>query len=183
MKCMVMWLNMCCFIIERHQIRVWAVKVGFDPRQVAHTVTYIDISTSSCSLQYQLSFKARMASVGWVGSKWLDSECEKGTYWDISPVNPLCQNSCMYIYVVMAKVTVCGYGQSNCMYIYMWFWPTLVTSSNRFNFLPILCCCHPQHLPATVLSIDFKAVWVAARRTASGLQITSSLWRPVGPPG
>jgi hypothetical protein len=64
MKCMVMWLNMCCFAIERHQIRVWAVKVSFDSRQFAHTVTYIDISTSSCSLQYQLSFKARMASVG-----------------------------------------------------------------------------------------------------------------------
>ena len=89
MKCVVMWLNMCCFIIERHQIRVWAVKVGFDPRQFAHTVTYMDISTSSCSLQYQLSFKARMVSVGWVGSKWLDSECKKGTYLDISPVSPL----------------------------------------------------------------------------------------------
>jgi len=24
MKCVVMWLNMCYFIIERHQIRVWA---------------------------------------------------------------------------------------------------------------------------------------------------------------
>ena len=36
MKCVVLWLNMCCFIIERHQIRVWAVKVGFDPRQIAH---------------------------------------------------------------------------------------------------------------------------------------------------
>ena len=89
MKCVVMWLNMCCFIIERHQIRVWAVKVGFDPRQIAHTVTYMDISTSSCSLKYQLSFKARMVSVGWVGSKWLDSECKKGTYLDISPVSPL----------------------------------------------------------------------------------------------
>ena len=64
MKCVVMWLNMCCFFIERHQIRVWAVKVGFDPRQVAHTVTYMDISTSSCSLQYQLLFKATMVSVG-----------------------------------------------------------------------------------------------------------------------
>jgi len=64
MKCVVMWLNMCCFIIERHQIRVWAVKVGFDPCQVAHTVTYMDLSTSSCSLKYQLSFKARMVSVG-----------------------------------------------------------------------------------------------------------------------
>jgi hypothetical protein len=30
------WLNMCCFPIERHQIRVWAVKVSFDPRQFAH---------------------------------------------------------------------------------------------------------------------------------------------------
>jgi len=84
---------MCCFIIERHQIRVWAVKVGFDPRQVAHTVTYMDISTSSCSLKYQLSFKARMVSVGWVGSKWLDPECKKGTYLDISPVSPLCKNT------------------------------------------------------------------------------------------
>jgi len=55
---------MCCFPIERHQIRVWAVKVSFDPRQFAHTVTYMDISTSSCSLQYQLSIKARMVSVG-----------------------------------------------------------------------------------------------------------------------
>ena len=64
MNCMVMWLNMCCFPIERHQIRVWAVEVSFDPRQFAHTVTYMDISTSSCSLQYQLSFKARMVSVG-----------------------------------------------------------------------------------------------------------------------
>ena len=36
MKCMVMKLNMCCFPIERHQIRVWAVKVSFDPRQFAH---------------------------------------------------------------------------------------------------------------------------------------------------
>ena len=36
MKCVVMWLNMCCFPIERHQIRVWAVKVSFDPRQFAH---------------------------------------------------------------------------------------------------------------------------------------------------
>ena len=26
MKCVVMWLNMCCFPIERHQIRVWALK-------------------------------------------------------------------------------------------------------------------------------------------------------------
>jgi len=57
--------------------------------QFAHTVTYMDISTSSCSLQYQLSFKARMVSVGWVGSEWLDSECKKGTYLDISPVDPL----------------------------------------------------------------------------------------------
>jgi hypothetical protein len=64
MKCVVMWLNMCCFPIVWHQIRVWAVKVGFDPRQFAHTVTYMDISTSSCSLQYQLSIKARMVSVG-----------------------------------------------------------------------------------------------------------------------
>ena len=64
MKCVVMWLNMCCFPMERHQIRVWAVKVSFDLRQFAHTVTYMDISTSSCSLQYQLSFKASMVSVG-----------------------------------------------------------------------------------------------------------------------
>jgi len=64
MKCVVMWLNMCYFPIERHQIRVWAVKVSFDPRQFAHTVTYMDTSTNSCSLQYQLSFKARMVSVG-----------------------------------------------------------------------------------------------------------------------
>jgi len=52
------------FYHKRHQIRVWAVKVGFNPHQVAHTVTYMDISTSSCSLQYQLSIKARMVSVG-----------------------------------------------------------------------------------------------------------------------
>ena len=90
MKCVVMWLNMCCFPIERHQIRVWAVKVSFDPRQFAHTVTYMDISTSSCSLQYKLSFKARTVSVGWMGSEWLDSECKKGTYLDISSVSPLC---------------------------------------------------------------------------------------------
>jgi len=90
MKCVVMWLNMCCFRIERHQIRVWAVKLSFDPRQFAHTVTYMDISTSSCSLQYQLSFKARMVLVGRVGSEWLDSECKKGTCLDISPINPLC---------------------------------------------------------------------------------------------
>ena len=66
MKCVVMWLIMCCFPIERHQIRVWAVKVSFDPRQFAHTstVTYMDLSTSSRSLQYQLSIKARMVSVG-----------------------------------------------------------------------------------------------------------------------
>jgi len=80
MKCVVMWLNMCCFPIERHQIRVWAVKVSFDPRQFAHTVTYMDISTSSCSLQYQLSYKARMVSVGWVGSDWLDSECNNAHF-------------------------------------------------------------------------------------------------------
>jgi hypothetical protein len=61
---LMMRLNMCCFLIERQQIRVWAVKVSFDTRQFAHTVTYMDISTSSCSLQYQLSFKARMVSVG-----------------------------------------------------------------------------------------------------------------------
>ena len=96
LKCVVMWLNMCCFIIERHQIRVWAVKVGFDPRQIAHTVTYMDISTSSCSLKYQLSFKARVVSVGWVGSKWLDSECKKVTYLDISPVSPLWENTYIY---------------------------------------------------------------------------------------
>jgi hypothetical protein len=36
MKCVVMWLNMCCFSIERHQIRVWAVKVSFDPSICAH---------------------------------------------------------------------------------------------------------------------------------------------------
>jgi len=89
MKCMVMWLNISCFPIERHQIRVWAVKLSFDPRQFAHTVTYMDISTSSCSLQYQLSFKARMVLVGRVGSEWQDSECKKGTFSGISSVNPL----------------------------------------------------------------------------------------------
>ena len=36
MRCVVMWLNMCCFSIERHQIRVWAVKVSFDPSICAH---------------------------------------------------------------------------------------------------------------------------------------------------
>ena len=46
MKCVVMWLNMCSFPIERHQIRDWAVKMSFDPRQFAHNVTYMDISTS-----------------------------------------------------------------------------------------------------------------------------------------
>ena len=86
MKCVVMWLNMCCFPIERHQIRVWAVKVSFDPRQFAHSVTYMDISTSSCSLQYQLSFKARMVSVGWVCSEWQNSKCKKGTFSGISSV-------------------------------------------------------------------------------------------------
>jgi len=89
MKCMVMWLNIGCFPIERHQIRVWAVKLSFDPHQFAHTVTYMDISTSSCSLQYQLSFKARMVLVGRVGSEWQDSECKKGTFSGISSVNPL----------------------------------------------------------------------------------------------
>ena len=52
------------FSHRKAQIRVWAVKVSFDPRQFAHTVTYMDISKSSCSLQYQLSIKARMVSVG-----------------------------------------------------------------------------------------------------------------------
>jgi len=46
MNCMVMWLNICCFPIKSHQIRVWAVKLSFDPRQFAHNVTYMDISTS-----------------------------------------------------------------------------------------------------------------------------------------
>ena len=80
------------FSHKKAQIRVWAVKVSFDPRQFAHTVTYMDISTSSCSLQYQISFKAMMVSVGWVGSEWLNSECKKGTYLDISSVSPLWQN-------------------------------------------------------------------------------------------
>jgi len=72
------------FSHRKAQIRVWAVKVSFDPRQFAHTVTYMDISTSSCSLQYQLSIKARMVSVGWVGSEWLDSEC-KSAYFQAFP--------------------------------------------------------------------------------------------------
>ena len=95
MKCVVMWLWVLTPILFSHwkaQIRVWAVKVSFDPRQFAHTVTYMDISTSSCSLQYQISFKAMMVSVGWVGSEWLNSECKKGTYLDISSVSPLWQN-------------------------------------------------------------------------------------------
>ena len=74
MKCVVMWLNMCCFPVERHQIRVWAVKVSFDPRQFAHTVTYMDVSTSSCSLQYQLSFKARWCQLAeWAMNGWIQS--------------------------------------------------------------------------------------------------------------
>ena len=52
------------FSYRKAQIRVWTVKVSFDPRQFAHTVTYMDIRTSSCSLQYQLLFNARMVSVG-----------------------------------------------------------------------------------------------------------------------
>ena len=96
MKGVVMWLNMCCFIIERHQIRVWAVKVSFDPRQFAHNVTYMDISTSSCSLQYQLSFKARMISVGWVGSEWLNSESKNAHFQAFPQSTPS---------VILAKIT------------------------------------------------------------------------------
>jgi hypothetical protein len=74
MKCVVMWLNMCCFPIERHQIRVWAVKVSFDFRQFAHTVTYMDISTSRAA--YNISFHlkpgwfqlAERAVNGWIQS-------------------------------------------------------------------------------------------------------------------
>jgi len=64
MKCVVMRLQHVLFSHRKAQIRVWAVKVSFDPRQFAHTVTYMDISTSLCSLQCQLSFEARMVSVG-----------------------------------------------------------------------------------------------------------------------
>jgi hypothetical protein len=90
------WCGSTCFPIERHQIRVCAVKVSFDPRQIAHTVTYKDMSTSSCSLQYQLSFKARMVSVGWVVSEWQDSECKKGTFSGIFSVNPLWKSAIFY---------------------------------------------------------------------------------------
>ena len=64
MKCVADVAQHVLFSHRKAQIKVWAVKVSFDPRQFAHTVTYMDISTSSCSLQYQLSFKARMISVG-----------------------------------------------------------------------------------------------------------------------
>ncbi|KAF5830551.1 hypothetical protein DUNSADRAFT_14358 [Dunaliella salina] len=41
-----------------------------------------------------------------------------------------------------------------------------------------------QQLPETTLSVDFKPVWVALRRTANGAQVVCcSIWRPIGPPG
>uniref|UniRef100_A0A7S3R138 Vacuolar protein sorting-associated protein 13 VPS13 adaptor binding domain-containing protein n=1 Tax=Dunaliella tertiolecta TaxID=3047 RepID=A0A7S3R138_DUNTE len=41
-----------------------------------------------------------------------------------------------------------------------------------------------QQLPETTLSVDFKPVWVALRRTAGGAQVVCcSIWRPIGPPG
>ena len=53
-KCMVMWLNICCFPIERHQIRVWAVKVSFDPVNLRTLwLTWIQAQTRAA---YNISF-------------------------------------------------------------------------------------------------------------------------------
>jgi len=68
MKCVVMWLNMCCFIIKRHQIKVWAVKVGFDPRQVAHTVTPRAAYNISFHLKPEWCQLAEWAVNGWIKS-------------------------------------------------------------------------------------------------------------------
>jgi len=74
MKCVVMWLNMCYFPIERHQIRVWAVKVSFDPRQFAHTVTYMDISNPRAA--YNISFHLKPGwcqLTEWAVNGWIQS--------------------------------------------------------------------------------------------------------------
>ena len=74
MKCVADVAQHVLFSHRKAQIKVWAVKVSFDPRQFAHTVTYMDISTSSCSLQHQLSLKpgwfqlAEWAVNGWIQS-------------------------------------------------------------------------------------------------------------------
>ena len=79
MKCVVMWLNMCCFPIERHQLGFGQSRWALTPVNLrALWLTWM--STYSCSLQYQLSYKARMVSVGWVGSEWLDSECKNAHF-------------------------------------------------------------------------------------------------------
>ena len=78
MKC-VMWLNMSCFPIERPKLGFGQSRWALTPVNL-RTVAYMDKSTSSCRIRYQLSFKARMVSVGWVCSEWQDSECKKGKF-------------------------------------------------------------------------------------------------------
>jgi len=105
---------------HRHQIRVWAVKVSFDPRQFAHTVAYMDISTSSCSLQYQLSFKARMISVGWVGSEWLNSECKNAHFQAFPQSTPsakLSMNSALFVSIFLQCVQKANDIATGCKFI------------------------------------------------------------------
>ena len=52
----------------------WTPARGLNICQIAHTVTYMDVSTSSCSSWCKLSFKAKMVPIGWRGCDWPVSE-------------------------------------------------------------------------------------------------------------
>jgi len=45
----VIYTNICSFLIESHTIRVLVIRVSLNTCQITHTVTYMDVSTSSYS--------------------------------------------------------------------------------------------------------------------------------------
>ena len=79
--------------MQNHPIRFLVVTVGFQASKFEYRLTYMNPSTSSCNSQEcQLRFEAKMVPIGLKGSRWPASECIKGTYLDISPVDLLCYN-------------------------------------------------------------------------------------------